>query len=116
MAESDEQVMSAVKNGDLEKLGVLFERHHRVLFDFFAKMIGSRMIAEDLVQDVFFRILKYRRTFRYGSHFKAWMFHIARNARADYYNKHGNEGAVLEHQTDQLQTRFRLPGNELEQE
>src|SRR5579872_1362844 len=88
MHETDEQLMLAVRNGDVGQLAVLFDRHHRLLFDFFAKLTGSRAVAEDLVQDVFFRILKYRETFRDESRFKAWMFHIARNARIDYYRKH----------------------------
>ena len=116
MAESDEHVMLAVRNGDVEKLGLLFERHHRALFDFFAKMTGSRAVAEDLVQDVFFRILKYRETFRAESRFKTWMFHIARNARFDYYRKHGSERAAFEGGKDELQSSAALPGLELEQE
>src|SRR5499427_3869552 len=96
MVETDENLMMAVKNGDVDKLGQLFDRHHRRLFDFFARMTGSRSIAEDLVQDVFFRMLKYRETFRKESHFKAWMFHIARNARFDYYKKHQSETLMPE--------------------
>jgi RNA polymerase sigma factor (sigma-70 family) len=116
MAESDETVMLDVGNGDVEKLGLLFERHHRALFDFFAKMTGSRTVAEDLVQDVFFRILKYRNTFRAESHFKTWMFQIARNARVDYYRKHRNEGVTFEDGKNGFETAFPLPGEELEQE
>jgi RNA polymerase sigma factor (sigma-70 family) len=116
MGESDENVMRAVRNGDVEKLGLLFDRHHRALFDFFAKMTGNRAIAEDLVQDVFFRILKYRNTFRAESHFKTWMFHIARNVRFDYYKKHGSERAAFENSSDELRSGSALPGQRLEQE
>jgi RNA polymerase sigma factor (sigma-70 family) len=116
MAESDENVMLAVQNGDAEKLGLLFERHHRTLFDFFAKMTGSRTVAEDLVQDVFFRILKYRNTFRAESRFKTWMFHIARNVRFDYFRNHLSERAAFDECNAGHQTGFPLPGQELEQE
>src|SRR6185295_453488 len=87
MSETDENLMLSVREGEVAKLGMLFDRHHRSLFDFFARMTGSRTVAEDLVQDVFFRMLKYRETFRSDSRFKAWMFHIARNARFDYFKK-----------------------------
>src|SRR5215510_13210164 len=96
MHETDENLMKAVRNGEIAKLGQLFDRHNRALFDFFAKVTGSRITAEDLVQDVFFRILEYRKTFREDSHFKAWMFHIARNARVDYYRKHQTETLLPE--------------------
>jgi hypothetical protein len=42
----------------------LFERHHRALFDFLVRMTGNVSVAEDLVQDVFVRVLKYRATWR----------------------------------------------------
>jgi len=79
--------MQAVQRGDLAKLGSLFERHHLAVFDFLARMTGSRAVAEDLVQDVFERILKYRATYRGDAPFGAWLFRIARNARADYYRR-----------------------------
>jgi RNA polymerase sigma-70 factor (ECF subfamily) len=56
--------MRAVRGGDVARLGVLFERYHRALFDFLTRMTGDRAAAEDLVQDVFIRVLKYRATFR----------------------------------------------------
>jgi RNA polymerase sigma-70 factor (ECF subfamily) len=88
MEQTDEALMLAVRDGDVGKLGSLFERHHASLFQFFCRMTGNRTTAEDLVQDVFFRILKYRKTFRDDSRFTAWMFHVARNARVDHFRKH----------------------------
>jgi RNA polymerase sigma-70 factor (ECF subfamily) len=77
--------MTAVRNGDLSKLGVLFERHHIAVFEFLWRVTGDRSAAEDLVQDVFVRILKYRSTYRDEGHFQTWLFRIARNARSDYF-------------------------------
>ena len=88
---SDDALMLEVSNGQVAKLGLLFDRNHRKLFDFFIRMTRSREVSEDLVQDVFFRILKYRATFRPGSRFTTWMYHIARNARIDHLNKHKRE-------------------------
>jgi RNA polymerase sigma-70 factor (ECF subfamily) len=82
---TDEALMTAVRDGDLAKLDLLFERHHVALFDFLSRMTGNRTAAEDLVQDVFVRILRYRATYRVGNKFETWLFRIARNARADYF-------------------------------
>ncbi len=79
--------MAAVRAGDLGKLGPLFERYHVPLFEFLARMTGDRTAAEDLVQDIFVRILKYRATFRDGGSFETWLYRIARNARADYFRQ-----------------------------
>src|SRR2546423_929105 len=116
MAETDETLMLLVRSGDVNKLGVLFDRHHRILFDFFARMTGNRTAADDLVQDVFFRILKYRETFRDDSRFKAWMFHIARNARADHFRKQQPESVLPEDDSLTLQSRSPFPGQALEHE
>jgi RNA polymerase sigma factor (sigma-70 family) len=84
---TDEALMTAVRSGDLGKLGVLFERYHLPLFDFLARLTGDRTASEDLVQDIFVRILKYRATFRDGGSFETWLYRIARNARADYFRQ-----------------------------
>lgn len=85
---TDETLMDAVRDGDISKLGILFERHHHSLFDFLARMTGNASAAEDLVQDVFVRVLKYRATWRGQGQFESWLFRIARNARADYFRNH----------------------------
>ena len=77
--------MAAVREGDLARLGLLFERHHKRLFEFLTRLTGDRHAAEDLVQDIFVRILKYRSTYRDGGSFETWLYRIARNARADFF-------------------------------
>src|SRR5262249_54682123 len=113
MPETDENLMFAVRDGDVSKLALLFDRHHRALFEYFVRMTGNRAIAEDLVQDVFFRMLKYRATFRSESRFKSWMFHIARNARFDHYRKH-SEDSLPEGHAEAMPSGSPLPGHQLE--
>jgi RNA polymerase sigma factor (sigma-70 family) len=75
--------MTALQTGDVSRLALLFERHHRALFNFFLRLTGERQASEDLVQDVFLRILKYHATYRPGSQFRAWMYQLARHAWLD---------------------------------
>lgn len=79
--------MLKVKDGDLDKLGLLFERYKRVLFGFFYNMTHDSTLSEDHVQSVFMRILKYRKGFKGDGEFKVWMFHIARNVNIDHFRK-----------------------------
>lgn len=79
--------MNKVKLGDLDMLGLLFERYHRMLFSFFYRIHQSAEISEDLVQNVFIRILRYRKGFNGEGAFKVWMFHIARNISHDHFRK-----------------------------
>jgi len=87
-ARADNVLMQKVRDGDLAKMAVLFERHHRPLFRYFVRLTGNREASEDLVQDVFFRMLKYRNSYRDGNPFTAWMYQVARNAHLDGVQKH----------------------------
>ncbi len=87
-AASDTELMVAVRAGDLAQLGVLFERHQVGLFNFFLRLTGSRQASDDLVQESFIRILKYRKTFRQPGEFRPWLFKLARNAAAAWFRKH----------------------------
>jgi len=75
--------MLQVKTGDLERMSLLFERHHRALFGFLFHLTQRREASEDMVQTVFYRMLKYRNSFTEGSSFSGWMYHIARNVLKD---------------------------------
>jgi RNA polymerase sigma-70 factor (ECF subfamily) len=83
--------MAQVRDGDVGKLGILFERHHRSLFGFFLRSTGRAPASEDLVQEVFVRMLKYRRTFRAQGEFVPWMFKLARNVAADHFGRGRHE-------------------------
>lgn len=84
---SDHDLMIAVRDGDLDALGELFERHHGPLFGFLVKLLGDRPAAEDVAQTVFQRMLKYRHTYRDDGSFTAWMYHLARRCAADHFRK-----------------------------
>jgi RNA polymerase sigma factor (sigma-70 family) len=76
--------MLRVKEGQVAMLGILFERHHRAMFNFFLRLTGRRDIAEDLVQELFLRMLKYRQNYEAEGHYPAWMYQIARRVYLDY--------------------------------
>lgn len=88
---TDEMLMEAVRDGNLEKASVLFERYHKRIFNFLARMTGDRDEAEDLTQNVFLRMIKYRASFKDGARFIPWIFQIARNVFADHYKVQKNK-------------------------
>lgn len=83
----DNALMLKVKEGDLDQLGLLFERYKKMLFGFFYNLNHDAELSEDLVQNTFMRILKYRKGFNGDGEFKVWMFHIARNVSYDHFRK-----------------------------
>lgn len=86
--------MLRVRDGEVAILGTLFERYNMKLFSFFVRHTGRRDASEDLVQDVFFRMLKYRHTYRGEAPFTVWMYQLARNASADHFRKWKQEVAI----------------------
>ncbi len=93
---TDNALMLNVKSGDLDKLGLLYERHKKRLFGFFYNMNGNASVSEDLVQNVFVRMLKYKHTFTGEGSFTAWMFRTARNVNYDHYKKYKKEAYQAE--------------------
>jgi RNA polymerase sigma-70 factor (ECF subfamily) len=82
--------MLRVKAGDLDRMSLLFERHHRALYGFLFHMTHHREASEDMVQNVFYRMLKYRHTFTGEGQFITWMYHLARNVLSDHVKKNKN--------------------------
>ena len=79
--------MQLVCDGDLEKLSTLFDRYSGLLYAFFIKRTGIHEVSEDLVQEVFLRVMKYRQSFRRSGKFSAWLYTIANNVKNSAYRK-----------------------------
>lgn len=92
--QTDHEIMLAVRGGDLDRMSILFERHGVHLFNFFLRMTGRRQDSEDLVQEVFLRMLRYRHNYREDSRFETWIFQIARSARIDAWRKNRPAAAL----------------------
>ncbi len=88
---TDESIMEAVKHGNLQQVSVLFERHHKPIFNFLAKMTMDRELAEDLTQNVFLRLMKYRNSYQEGKRFQSWLYQVARNVFSDHYQMNKNK-------------------------
>ena len=84
---SDNALMLKVKNGDIDKMGLLYERYNRQLYRFLFNMTRQKELSEDMVQNIFLRMLKYPDGFMGFGEFKMWMYHIARNTVYDHFRK-----------------------------
>jgi RNA polymerase sigma-70 factor (ECF subfamily) len=88
--------MQDVRGGNVGRLELLFDRHHRALFRYFMHLTFDRALSEDLVQEVFFRVLKYRHTYQAETTFRGWMYQIGRNVYLDQAGKRKAEVAMPE--------------------
>lgn len=93
---SDNAIMQKVQNGDIDKMGLLYERYHRQLFRFLYNMTHQTELSEDLVQNVFIRMLKYNDGFMGYGEFKTWMYRIARNTVYDHFRKEKKTPSLMD--------------------
>lgn len=92
-SQTDNSLMKLVQAGDSAQLAVLFERHHAALFRYLLHLTRNPALSEDLVQEVFFRVLKYARSYDPRLSFSVWLFSMARNACFDSLSKQRTEPA-----------------------
>lgn len=65
----------------------LYNKYHHDVFQFLFYMVKNREQAEDLVQEVYIRVLKSYDRFEGKSSEKTWLFSIARNVAIDSFRK-----------------------------
>ena len=80
-----------IQEGSLDLLGVLFTRHSRRAYALCYRMVADSDIAEDLVQESFLRVIRYRDSFRGEARFTTWLHSIVRNVCLDYLGKQSRE-------------------------
>lgn len=82
---SDESLMHAAQGGSRGALDTLFQRYHRQLYGFLTRLTNDRTAAEDLVQEVFLKLIRFRGQFDPARPFTAWLYRIARNTAYDNF-------------------------------
>jgi RNA polymerase sigma factor (sigma-70 family) len=92
---TDEIIMQHVKEGNLSEMAELFERYNTRLYNFFIKLGINRDISQDLTQNLFYRMIKHRHTYKEGSSVKSWIFQIARNLHIDYRKQQKRSGDII---------------------
>jgi RNA polymerase sigma factor (sigma-70 family) len=70
--------------------------NHRNFLSFLERRVGSRAVAEELLQAAFVRTLEKGEGLRDGESAVAWFYRLLRNALIDHYRKQAAEGRALE--------------------
>lgn len=80
----DEVLVAAVLNGDTDAFGGLVRRYQEPYLLYAGRMVASRAVAEDIVQDCFVTAYEKLKTCERPERFASWCFHIVRNRCHDY--------------------------------
>jgi len=80
---SDEALMASFRHGDARAFEVLVSRHRRGLLNFLLRSVGNQSRAEELLQDVFIRVIRAKGRYEQTARFSTWIYTIARNICVD---------------------------------
>jgi RNA polymerase sigma-70 factor (ECF subfamily) len=86
---TDEELMKALSKGDQRAFDELYKRFYAQLLGYFKNMLwGDREKAEDMVHDIFAKIIKNPDYFDSNRSFRTWLFSVASNMCKNEYKKH----------------------------
>src|SRR4051812_1804716 len=79
--------MTRYQRGELAAFSTLVQRHKTPMFNFVLRQLKSPVAAEDVVQEVFLRIVERASSFKHEARFTTWAYTIARNLCIDHHRK-----------------------------
>ncbi|MBZ0118890.1 MAG: RNA polymerase sigma factor [Sandaracinaceae bacterium] len=80
---SDEELVRRFNEGDATAFETLLLRYQRPLFNFILRSVRRRERADEILQDVFLRVIQRSHEFKGNSKFSTWLYTIARNLCID---------------------------------
>src|SRR5579863_2061587 len=81
--DSDEALINRYGRGDVTAFATLYRRHEMRVWRYIKRNVGSRAIADELMQEVWFAVAREAPRFKLTARFTAWLFTIARNRVID---------------------------------
>jgi len=83
---TNEELITAIKNGNQSAFSELYERFNQRLYYYFFRMLGNdKEVANDFLQDIFLKIINKPELFKPGYKFTSWIFTVAHNMCKNEY-------------------------------
>ena len=91
---TDQELVTLFKQGDVEALGLLMERHKAAVYGYLLRLTARPDAAEDIFQEVWLKLVRRPGAYSEREKFRAWLFTVARNAAMDPFGREGPRGAM----------------------
>lgn len=88
---SDQELMRIVQAGDFSPASEIFDRYSSRIYNFAYRFLKNSEAAEDAMQEVFVKMLKYANQFHGDAKLSTWLFSITANWCRDYLRKADNK-------------------------
>jgi RNA polymerase sigma-70 factor (ECF subfamily) len=79
--------MVRLRAGDAGAFGELIGRHLGAVAGFSFRMVGNAAEADDIAQETFLRLWRYRATWEPRAQLRTWLFRVARNLCIDRFRR-----------------------------
>jgi RNA polymerase sigma-70 factor (ECF subfamily) len=89
------RLVAQLRAGEAAAFDQVYAHYNRRLFSFLARLARSRDVAEDLVEEVWLRLVAQRDRLRPDTRFGPWLFTVARNLYLSYCRSRLLENAHL---------------------
>jgi RNA polymerase sigma factor (sigma-70 family) len=87
-APDDETLMLAFVAGDAQAFETLYDRHALPVWRFVQRSVQNPALADDLVQDVWFKLLQHAPGYQPTARFRTWLFTLAHHRMVDHWRTH----------------------------
>lgn len=84
---SEQRLVQRAKNGDQDAFGNLYEIYFERVYRYVRSLLQEHADAEDVVAEVFIKVMRALPRYREKGQFSAWLFRIARNETFNYIKK-----------------------------
>lgn len=86
--DDDESLMLAYVAGDTSAFETLYDRHALPVWRFVQRSVQNSAVADDLVQDVWFRLLDQAPHYQPRARWRTWLFTLAHHRLVDHWRTH----------------------------
>lgn len=85
---ADETLMQAFAAGDACAFETLYDRHALPVWRFVQRSVRDPALADDLVQDVWFSLVRQAPQYQPRARFRTWLFTLAHHRMVDHWRTH----------------------------
>ncbi|MBM3344359.1 MAG: RNA polymerase sigma factor [Betaproteobacteria bacterium] len=86
---SDEQLMSAYRDGDAGAFDELYRRHKGGVYRYMLRNCRDAALADELFQEVWMNLIRAREGYTVQAKFTTYIYTLAHNRLIDHYRQHG---------------------------
>ncbi len=102
LSQTDQALVIQIQQGNLEALGVLYDRHRRLVYRTALAITGDTEAAADLLQDVFLRLHRFAHNIDPLRPLEPWLYRMTTNLSYDWVKRRKRWPRPLEDLADWL--------------